>query len=905
MQTAAAACRDLRAADCSERAAGIIERKASTSEVSLLLSAWRGNCSSRAQGGGLCFSPAPGMAGGTGSRARRRQVLCLFVYVCMSGAAGGTIRYSVPEEKKSGSLLANLAEDLKVDAGELSARRARLVAKSPRQYLQLNSSSGEVLVKEKLDREELCRQIDPCLLQFEIVLENPLQLHRMEVQVQDVNDNSPTFSKGEFLLEMPEQIPANTRFPLQRAHDLDIGINGIQSYSLSTNEQFGLEVQTHGDGRKYAELVLEKPLDREEQAQFLLVLTAADGGLPRRTGSSQILIHVLDTNDNFPQFSQSVYKARIMENSPRGALVATVVARDLDLGSNVHKTYSFRQAPEEILRVFRLNELTGEISVAGAIDYEESRAYELNVQATDGGGLSAHCKMLVEVEDANDNAPEVTQTSLTSPIPEDARPGTVVALLSVSDRDVGDNGRVACAIRGCGPFALQRTVQSYYELLTQQLLDREEEPKYNVTIATTDGGSPRLSSLQTILVEIADVNDHAPEFGQGIYSVSVRENNSPALLIGSVTALDTDAGKNARVTYSILRGPGAAASSVSINPESGDIYVLRTTDYEEEREFEVGVRATDAGSPALSSEAVVRVVVLDENDNAPFVLHPLQNSTAAWSELVPRSAEPGYLVTKVVAVDADAGQNAWLSYQLLRATEPGLFAVALHSGEVRTGRAITNQNSVKQKLTILVTDNWEPPRSTTSVVSVLLVDGFSDAYMQLVDVTLAEEDQEDALTLYLLISLSSVSFLFLVSVVIIIAVRVYRVLHSKRCLPQSRSTYFNPSFHANPTDTGGTGTLSQSYCYEVCLATGSGANEFKFLRPLLPSPPTGFSTGEVSSPGSHQILCDIREEIESLRQGTASFSEDLGPRSGGPGCVVNKLIGSNEDSGQNGLLSYK
>ncbi|XP_074924107.1 protocadherin beta-16-like isoform X2 [Chelonoidis abingdonii] len=856
---------------------------------------------------GLCFRSDPGIAGGMENRCRKRQVLSFFLCLCVSLGACETIRFSMPEEKKSGSLVANIAKDLKLDAGQLSGRSARLNSKSSKQYFELNTGSGDVIIKEKIDREDLCGQRDPCLLQFEIVLENPLQLYRMEAQIDDVNDNSPKFSKNEFVFKIPELFPVNSRFPLERARDSDIGTNGIQSYAISSNEHFSLDVLSQGDGNKYAELVLEKQLDREEQAQLMLILTAADGGLPQRTGTARIRVNVLDNNDNFPQFSQSVYKVQLMENSPKGTLVTKVEASDLDQGSNAEITYSFGQIPDGVLTLFQLNPFTGEITVLGIIDFEEAEMYEIEIQATDGGGLSAHCKVLVEIEDRNDNAPEVTLTSLTSTIPEDSSPETVVALFSVSDRDSGDNGRTLCSIQDNVPFALKSTLKNYYELVTQKPLDREKVPEYNITITATDRGTPRLTSVRVIRVQLSDINDNPPVFNESSYVMYLKENNPPGLLIGTVRAADLDTEQNAKVTYSALPGNIGDlpfSSSISINSENGKVYALQSLDYEQRRDFQVTVRAADGGPPPLSSEVIVRVVIIDENDNAPFILYPLQNSSSPANDLVPRSAEAGSLVTKVVAVDGDSGQNSWLSYQLLKATDPSLFTVGLQTGEVKTSRPITSPDSVKQKLIVLVRDNGEPPRSTTSTLNVLLVDGFSDAYMQLLDVP-QEEEQQDTLTLYLVISLSFISFLFLVSVVTIISVRLYKTRQCRdQYVPSSRNFYSDRNFPTNRAETSGTGTLPQSYCYEVCLTTGSGTSEFKFLRPLIPSLPAD----TISAGGSildSQINSQLKEEKESVREVRASVSEDSMPRSSGEGCIVNKVIEINENCGQNGWLFYQ
>nr|XP_056722700.1 protocadherin beta-16-like [Euleptes europaea] len=779
-----------------------------------------------------------------------RQVCYFFLYLCMFGAICESFHYSVPEEKKSGSLVANILKDLKVDVKELSVRRARLVSEDSKQYFQLDPHSGNVILDDRLDRETLCGQKDPCILLSEIVLENPLQVHRIEIQIEDVNDNSPQFSKKEYLFEIPEHTASKTRFPMESAKDADRGENAVQNYTLSLNNHFLLDVQSHPDGTKSAELVLEKQLDREEEARLFLTLLAVDGGSPKRTGTAQIIIDVLDSNDNVPRFDKNVYKVKIMENSQSGSLVAKVEAHDHDLGSNAEITYSFSQVPDDVQRVFTLNKHTGELTVAENMDYEINQNYAISIKATDGGGLSDYCKVTVEVEDRNDNAPEVTLTSLTSPLPEDSPPDTIVALFRVTDRDSGDNGRTACTTEANIPFMLKPSVNNYYQLVTQQSLDREKESEYNITITATDRGSPRLTSRRIINIQISDINDNAPVFEKSKYEMQLRENNIPGLLIGLVQAKDLDMEQNAKVIYSLLPGKVSSqpvSSYVSINSETGNLYAIRSLDYEQVKDFQVTVRAVDSGSPPLSSEVMVRVVIVDENDNAPFILYPLQNGTSPSNDLVPRVAEAGYLVTKVVAVDRDSGQNSWLSYELLKATEPGLFSVGVQNGEVKTVRPINKRDSLKQKLIIGVRDNGNPPQSTSAMLSILLVDGFSDPYMKIVDIPKEEvvREEDRNLTMYLVICLAVISFIFLVSVLVFIAIKIQK----RRKFIESSALNFpgGPNFPENCD--ADAGSLSRAYNYEVCLAGGSLNSEFRFLRPFFPV----FSMEPAQSQGVQRI----------------------------------------------------
>nr|XP_014705702.2 LOW QUALITY PROTEIN: protocadherin beta-16 [Equus asinus] len=765
---------------------------------------------------------------------RQRQVLVFFVLLSMSRARAELGPYSVVEETERGSFVANLGKDLGLGLTEMSTRGARIISQGNKEHLQLKVQTGDLLINEKLDREELCGPTEPCVLHFQVLMEKPLEIFQAELRVKDINDHSPMFTEREMILKVPENSPLGIAFPLSNALDLDVGSNNVENYKISPNSHFQVLTRNRSDGRKYPELVLDKELDREEEPEILLTLTAMDGGSPPRYGTAQVRIEVVDSNDNAPEFGQPFYRVHIPENSPVGSLVVTVSASDLDSGVYGKISYTLFQPSEDISKTLEVNSVTGEIRLRKQVDFETVQSYEVDIKATDGGGLSGKCTLLLQVVDMNDNPPEVTISALTSPIPENT-PEVVVAVFSVSDPDSGDNGKTISSIQDDLPFLLKPSVKNFYTLVTEGALDRESRAEYNITITVTDMGSPRLKTQHNITVLVSDVNDNAPAFTQTSYTLWVRENNNPALHIGSVSATDRDAGANAQLTYSLLppQDPHLPlASLVSINADNGHLFALRSLDYEALQAFEFGVGATDRGSPALSSQARVRVLVLDANDNSPFVLYPLQNGSAPCTELVPRAAEAGYLVTKVVAVDGDSGQNAWLSYQLLKATEPGLFGVWPHNGEVRTARLLSERDAPKHRLLVQVRDNGEPPRSASVTLHVLLVDGFSQPYLPPLPEAAPEQARADPLTVYLVVALASVSSLFLLSVLLFVAVRLCR---RSRAASLGGCSVPEGPFPGHLVDVSGSGTLSQSYQYEVCLRGGSGTSEFKFLKPILPN----------------------------------------------------------------------
>nr|XP_023405595.1 protocadherin beta-4 [Loxodonta africana] len=762
-----------------------------------------------------------------------RQGVAFILMMFLSQARSEPLRYSVREETESGSFIAHLAKDLGLGTGELAARSARVVSDDDKQRLQLDGQTGDLLLREKLDREELCGPIEPCVLHFQVFLETPVQFFQGELSIQDINDHSPVFPDREMLLNIPENSQPGTLFPLKLAQDLDVGSNGLQKYTINPNSYFHVLTRNHSEGKKYPDLVQDKTLDREELHELSLTLLALDGGSPPRSGTVMVRILIMDVNDNAPEFVHTPYEVQVLENSPLDFPIVRVSARDADAGNFGSVSYSLFQASDEIKQTFSINEVTGEMRLTKKLDFEKINSYHVEIEATDGGGLSGKGTVVIEVVDVNDNAPELTISSLTSSIPENA-PETVVSIFRIRDRDSGDNGKMICSIPDHLPFILKPTFKNFYTLLTDSPLDREKTAEYNITITVTDLGSPRLKTEHKITVLVSDVNDNAPTFTQTSYTLFVRENNSPALHMGTVSATDRDSGSNAQVTYSLLPSQDPhlpLASLVSINADNGHLFALRSLDYEALRAFEFRVGAADLGSPALSSEALVRVEVVDENDNSPFVLYPLQNDSAPCAELVPRAAKAGYLVTKVVAVDSDSGQNAWLSYQLLKATEPGLFSVWAHNGEVRTARLLSERDAAKHRLIVLVKDNGEPPMSTTVTLHVLLVDGFSQPYLPLPEVA-SDQARADSLTVYLVIALASVSSLFLFSVLLFIAVRLCR---RNRAASVGRCSVPEGHFPGHLVDVSGTGTLSQSYQYEVCMTGDSRTGEFRFLKPIIPN----------------------------------------------------------------------
>ncbi|XP_071425969.1 protocadherin gamma-A6-like isoform X11 [Pithys albifrons albifrons] len=765
----------------------------------------------------------------------RQRVLMWGVLLAAWQSAWGQLRYSVPEEMPKGSFVGDVAKDLGLQLPPLSDHGVRVVSEGRTQYFSLHGKTGHLVTAEKIDRDQLCRLVEKCVLRCELIVEGEMQVYSIEVEISDINDNAPSFKEIELEESISEMTALGARFPLAEAHDPDSGRNSLLSYELSGDEHFSLAVQAGPGGDQRPELVLAKALDREEEAFHELVLRATDAGDPARTGTARIHVTVLDVNDNPPMFSQSEYTVRVPEDVPVGSTLVTVTATDGDEGQYGHVKYSMKKTTDMASGVFLLDSETGTITLVQSLDFEAGDSHELEVQARDGGGLFDTAKVAITVTDVNDNMPEISVRSALSEISEDTPPGTVVALLHMQDQDSGANGEVRCSLDGGVPFRLQSSQGSYYRVVTARELDREQVSEYNLTVRAVDGGSPSLQSSEILALRVLDVNDNAPVFTQERYSARLAENNAAGALVLTVRATDADWGQNARVRYRLSEGRvrGLPLSSyVSVQAETGALYALRSFDYEEVREVELWVRAEDGGSPALSSNVSVRLLIVDENDNAPQVLYPPPPppAGASWAgvELAPRSSEPGALVAKVVAVDADTGQNAWLSYELAKATEPGLFRLGLHSGEVRTARFPLARDAARHSLVVLVKDHGRPALSATATLTVLLADSVAELLAELSSAADAAAPGEPAasLTRWLVLAVAAVSCLFLAFLLLLLALRLRRWRRSQLLAESSGALRGVPATHFVGID--GVRAFLHSYSHEVSLTADSRKSHLRF-----------------------------------------------------------------------------
>ncbi|XP_077387463.1 protocadherin alpha-7-like isoform X18 [Festucalex cinctus] len=789
----------------------------------------------------------------------------LVVIFCLELTFNFTIaqlRYSIPEEGMDDALVGNVAKDLGLDVSGLNARGFRVVS-GPTEPLFI-LKNGMLRVKRKIDREEVCGRISPCVVNVKIVVENPLEVHYVAVEILDVNDHPPTFPDNETRLEISESALPGARFQLQSADDPDSDAYSVHSYRISQNEHFRLEVKDRGEDGKIPVLYLHKALDKESAGSHKLLLTAIDGGKPARSGTAEIIINVLDVNDNMPVFTSDSYSAVIKENVPIGTTILQVNATDLDDGVNGEVVYSFgNNVNSKLRKVFDVDAVTGEIIVKGSIDYEAKDKYEIDIKASDKGTvpLETEKSAIITIVDLNDNTPEIEVTSFSNAIAEDSKPGTTVALISVNDKDSGVNGKVTCHVKGDIPFMLTPSLQdNMFSLITKSHLDREHQSKYDVTIVAKDAGEPPLSSQKTISVTVSDVNDNSPTFSSDHYTFYINENNIAGAFLFSVSAHDRDEGDNAVISFDIVRNGvdhKMMTSFLSINSENGHISALKSFDFETLKSFQFQVVATDGGSPPLSSNVTVNVFILDQNDNAPVILYPVSsNGSAEGVEEIPRNMKAGDLVTKVRAYDADIGYNGWLLFSLQQVTDHSLFSLDRYTGQIRTLRSLTETDEAEHGLLILVKDNGNVSLSATATVTVKLVEPKEAFAASDVKSAAKVDNEEDNVTFYLIITLGSVSLLFVISIIVLIAMQ---------C---SKSTEYTSKYLQ---DANYDGTLCHSIQYR------SGDKRYMLVGPRM-------SIGSTIVPGSHAntlVLPDRRPNFGEPKMPNSDWRYSASLRAGG------------------------
>lgn len=489
-------------------------------------------------------------------------------------------------------------------------------------------------------------------------------------------NQSPSFGQTQYTANVKEEQNPGITVIRVTATDPDNGDAGTLTYSMTaqndqrSDDMFAINPIT-------GTVNTTKKLDRELIQTHYFLVRAVDNGHPQESDYTLLIIKVEDVNDHKPVFDQNVYYQDLKENVQLGTTVITVRATDGDLNDNAVITYRILN-PTGNNEAFMIDPSLGGITTKQHIDRETIDAYQLLVQATDNADvtsrMSATATVNIKVIDENDNKPQFNQSSYSVSIWEDHNYSTdpVIATVYATDSDAGTNKDITYDIIGDtgNTFSVNRITG---QLSLLKSLDYETIKEYVVNIRATDGGSPPEISTVTVTVNVRDVNDNDPEFYSAPYQESVLENVAINSSVLYVAAHDKDSGQNGEIEYSIQNQP--ANFPFYINSKNGEILVRLALDREAVENYNFIVMAKDKGNPARSVTASVQITVRDVNDNQPQFIKKFYNATVP--EDLPRTQR----VVTVMATDADAGENALITYTIHSGDNLGMFRISPLNGE--------------------------------------------------------------------------------------------------------------------------------------------------------------------------------------------------------------------------------
>ncbi|XP_073716311.1 protocadherin Fat 4 isoform X2 [Misgurnus anguillicaudatus] len=520
------------------------------------------------------------------------------------------------------------------------------------------------------------------------------------VNVLDINDNSPVFTPNPAPVTIAEDLVIGDNVTSVQATDADEGLNGEVRYTLLGGAgRFSIHQET-------GVITVAAPLDREDQDEYSLEITAQDQGRPSSSTTTTLTVSITDINDNAPVFSKQQYEATVSEHAAVGTDVVDVTADDKDEGQNAVVTYQIiKQEPASTSPVFTIDSASGSIRVAEKLDYGKAKRYTLQVEGQDGGTpvLTGSAVVIVWVEDVNDKAPKFSMDQYDVEVYENLASGAALVSLEVTDEDEGGFTK--------GHFLLDIdtfTINSQGIVLlgNNAMLDRETKDSYTLQVIAVDQPVDGLSATAQVNIKVLDVNDNNPEFLPLPERTEIREgtysSSSPAEVC-VVAAIDSDIGDNGRVTIS-------TTSDLFSFKEDGTLLAVGEIDRETQDVYDLIIIARDHGIPQGHNITTLRVKVTDVNDNPPV----FSSKTYSKSILV-KNAKVGDVLLTLVATDKDAGDNSLISFSFSEGSS--MVSLDAKTGEITLTSDLSELiEDTLVNLTARATDHGTPPESATAEV---------------------------------------------------------------------------------------------------------------------------------------------------------------------------------------------
>ncbi|XP_057677236.1 protocadherin-16-like [Corythoichthys intestinalis] len=565
------------------------------------------------------------------------------------------------------------------------------------QAFRISSSTGEIWVQSSkvLDFEDTPR------LRLVVKAETPssISFTGINLILQDVNDNLPRFQLQNYVAYMREARGYETPIIQVMAEDVDQGQNGQVTYSIQSSGMSGLFKIDPVTGS----ITTTAIMDREIFTQTKLVITATDRGSPKLAGSATLTVIIIDQNDNSPTIPLP-QEIRISENTLIGTEITLVTGNDVDSGPAL--AYSLHLDPSATGK-FGIHRFTGGVSLTAPLDFEEKTWYTLTVRATDSQHYT-EANITILVEDVNDNVPAFTQDLYQVNLPEHTPAGSVVVMVTATDRDSGENGRVTYSVMSSTQEGFYIDPDNGTLFISHQAEFDPERPTVNVVIEARDGGSPPHSALATVQVQIADVNDNAPVFHQSEYRAMVSEDTVPGVTILTFEAFDSDLSReNCGFNFAIANGDDGNAFQMENSVHFlegrgfqtvGTLLLAEVLDFEVKPMYNLTVVVSDRGVPRRSSSVAAVITIGDVNDNPPVF------SRAEYMVALSEGAAAGTEIIRLTATDPDSTPNAEVRYAISSGDEVDLFTVDEWTGALRLQRALDRERQSTHTVVIQATD---------------------------------------------------------------------------------------------------------------------------------------------------------------------------------------------------------
>ena len=659
-------------------------------------------------------------------------VLLLVAILCAPAiqAVDKPVIYIIEEELEADSLIGNIVEksglSTKYDPSILrNLRYSYLTQSDNRDLFNLDERTGDLTAAATLDRDVICPKQTVCKISLDVAVQ-PVQYFeaiKIFITVLDLNDNAPAFPQEAMASSLSESTVPGILFPIPTATDNDSPEFGVKRYEfVSDTNKFELQMRNTTDGTVDLHLALKGQLDHEEDNAYEMKVIAWDGGNPPRSGTITIDIQVVDINDNSPQFLNVSYEARVPEDTRPNTTIIKVTARDPDTGTNGEVEYRFTARTLRAFgNIFGINHRSGEIYIKRALDYEETVSYNLGVTAQDRGtdSLPTPTKVVVNVIDINDHAPQITINSLTgsenAEVPENEPAPYFVAHISVYDPDGGKNGQFNCSLDN-NYFQLVQLYDTEFKVMAIAVLDREAHALHDIRIKCADMGNPPQRKTAHLMVEVMDANDNTPIFRQETYFATLTENNERGAQVTVVSATDQDTGANGQIRYE-LHPDGR--KYFQIDPKNGVIRANVEFDREKTANLEFRVLASDLGEDSHTATTTVLLTILDENDEEPRFT--LQRFVFNVEENVPINTEVG----QVTAADGDLPPYNQFFFGIVSADKNNVFALDPKNGVITTLRPLDREEKDVYSMTAMVYSKNPQQRNHTARI-VIYVDDEND-----------------------------------------------------------------------------------------------------------------------------------------------------------------------------------